>query len=264
MTPFKAGIVQFDVALGRVDDNVDAVMAGLDDLERHGVTLALLPEMWSCGFDLDHLAGHAQHSPGLLDRLGRVAVKKKMAVAGTLPENIGGKVANTFYLIDATGRTRVAYRKIHLFRPGSEHRHFQAGNTMVLGALPFGRMGLITCYDLRFPELSRALTLAGAHCLLVAAQWPRSRSEHWEVLLRARAIENQVFVIAANRCGSDPHLDYGGGSRIITPWGEALATAGDQAEQIWAAIDPQVLERAREAVPCLTDRRPEVYRDGPL
>ncbi|GAB6094759.1 carbon-nitrogen family hydrolase [Desulfatiferula olefinivorans] len=259
MKSFTAGVVQWDVALGRVSDNVTTAMDRLTILADRGTDLAVLPEMWSCGFDLENLTAHAAHTPAILDRLGQMAASRHMAIAGSLPEAVGDRVANTFYLIDDCGRIAAAYRKIHLFRPGSEHLHFTAGDATVTADLPMGRLGLVTCYDLRFPELSRMLTVAGIDCLLVAAQWPRVRSGHWDVLLRARAIENQVFVIAANRCGSDPHLDYAGGSCIISPWGETLARADDRDTLIEARLDPQALTRAREAIPCLKDRRPHAY-----
>jgi predicted amidohydrolase len=259
MKSFTAGVVQWDVALGRVSDNVKTVMDRLTALADQGTDLAVLPEMWSCGFDLAHLSVHAAHTPALLEQLGRMAESRHMAIAGSLPEAVGDRVANTFYLIDACGRVAAAYRKIHLFQPGDEHLHFTAGDAPVLADLPMGRLGLVTCYDLRFPELSRTLTVAGIDCLLVTAQWPRVRAGHWDVLLRARAIENQVFVIAANRCGSDPHLDYAGGSCIISPWGETLAQADDRETLIGARLDSQALTRAREAIPCLSDRRPDAY-----
>ncbi|MBU1170777.1 MAG: carbon-nitrogen family hydrolase [Proteobacteria bacterium] len=260
MKRFKAAVVQFDVVLGKVEDNVNTVMAQLQDLEGRGPDLVLLPEMWSCGFDHDHLKRHGEKTPGILKALCRVAAEKHMAIAGSLPEILEDSVANTFYLIGPDGQIRADYRKIHLFTPGREHCYFSAGNRPGLADLSVGRMGLITCYDLRFPELSRSLTLNGIECLLVAAQWPRVRSEHWDVLLRARAIENQVFVLAANRCGSDPNLEYAGRSQMITPWGEVLVRAGEQEELLWADILPEELERARQTIPCLADRVPLAYR----
>lgn len=264
MKKFKAGIFQFDVKLGKVDDNVKTVMAGLDDLADKGADLVLLPEMWSCGFDNGLLMTHAEKTPDILSLLGRVAAQHNMAIAGSLPEVSDNAVSNTLYLIDQQGRIKTEYRKIHLFKPGNEHIHFKAGNTVVSSDLPFGTVGLMTCYDLRFPELSRMLTLKGVDCLLVAAQWPRIRVEHWDVLLKARAIENQVFVLAANRCGDDPNLSYAGHSQIITPWGDVLTQARDQETVLCADILPEALERARQTIPCLDDRRPMVYSEGEL
>lgn len=259
MKTFRAGIIQYDVKLGQVGENVRTVQTRLGTMADSGVHLVLLPEMWSCGFDNEHLSDHARKTPGILDVLSRFAQKKQMIIAGSLPENVDGKVANTFYVIDEAGRIAAQYRKIHLFSPGSEHLHFSAGKKMVVADLSVGRVGLITCYDLRFPELSRSLTLNGIAFLLVSAQWPKSRKDHWDVLLRARAIENQVFVIGANRCGKDPHLDYAGHSRIVSPWGELLAQ-GDESEGLLVAdLHPDALDRARENIPCLDDRRPDVY-----
>lgn len=259
MKSFRAGIIQYDVMLGQVRENVRTVQARLATMADSGVDLVVLPELWSCGFDNEHLKDHAQKTPGVLDFLCRFARNKQMIIAGSLPENVEGQVANTFYVIDETGRIAAGYRKIHLFSPGSEHVHFKPGNRMVMADLSVGRAGLITCYDLRFPEVIRRLTLKGMEIMMVSAQWPLSRKDHWDVLLRARAIENQVFVIGANRCGKDPNLAYAGHSRIISPWGEILARGEDSEALLVADLHPDARDRAKESIPCLTDRRPDVY-----
>lgn len=259
MKTFRAGIIQFDVVLGQVNQNVRTVQTRLATLAGSDVDLVVLPEMWSCGFDNDHLAAHARKTPGILDYLCGFAKKKKMIIAGSLPENVDGNVANTFYVIDEKGEIASQYRKIHLFSPGNEHLNFTAGKAIVARELSVGKIGLITCYDLRFPELSRRLTLKGVELLMVSAQWPKSRKDHWDVLLRARAIENQVFVLGANRCGMDPNLEYAGNSRIISPWGEIFAYGDESEAMLVADLHSEALTQAREGIPCLSDRRPDVY-----
>jgi omega-amidase len=256
---FKAGLFQWDVALGCIEENVNKALDGLARLAREKTDLAILPEMWSCGFDNEHLIDHAGQTPAILDRLSSFAADKQMAVGGTLPERIGGQVANTFYLIGPDGRLSAVYRKIHLFTPGNEHMYFMPGHDVVTVDLPWGRMGLITCYDLRFPELARNLTLDGAEVLLIAAQWPRVRTAHWDILVQARAVENQTVVLAVNRCGKDPNQDYAGHSRIVNPWGETLALADTREAALTAEIESESLERARTAIPCLKDRAAGVY-----
>lgn len=259
MKAFRAGIIQFDVVLGQINQNVRTVQARLATLAGSGVNLVVLPEMWSGGFDNEHLLDHARKTPGIIDYLCGFARKKEMIIAGSLPENVDGKVANTFYVIDEKGRVVSQYRKIHLFTPGNEHLHFTAGSSIVSADMSIGKVGLITCYDLRFPEVTRRLTLKGMEILMVAAQWPKSRKDHWDVLLRGRAIENQVFVLGANRCGKDPNLEYAGNSRIITPWGEIIASGDENEAMLVVDLDPDTLNKARESIPCLNDRRPDVY-----
>lgn len=259
MKTFRAGIIQFDVVLGKVNHNVRTVQTKLATLTGSNVDVVVLPEMWSCGFDNEHLPDHARKTPGILDYLCTFAQKKKVVIAGSLPENVDGKVANTFYVIDETGKVAAQYRKIHLFSPGNEHLYFTAGNRIVTAELSWGKVGLITCYDLRFPELVRRQALKGVDLLMVSAQWPKSRKDHWDVLLRARAVENQVFVLGANRCGKDPNLEYAGHSRIISPWGEILAAGDDSEAMLVADLHADALDKARESIPCRSDRRPDVY-----
>ena len=118
---------------------------------------------------------------------------------------------------------------------------------------------MIICYDLRFPELSRRLALEGAGVICVPAQWPKPRQEHWRTLLRARAIENQLFVVACNACGLIGKLDFFGMSMIIDPKGEVLVESGETDCEISARLDMQVMLDWRAQIPCLNDRRPELY-----
>ena len=120
-------------------------------------------------------------------------------------------------------------------------------------------MGLMICYDLRFPELCRSLVLKGAQMVAVVAQWPAVRIAHWDILLKARAIENQVFVFGVNRCGRDEDLVYGGRSRIVSPRGEDLARTGKREASLTAAVDLGYVEKVREQIPCLRDRVRQAY-----
>jgi predicted amidohydrolase len=115
------------------------------------------------------------------------------------------------------------------------------------------------CYDLRFPELCRSLALGGAKMVAVMAEWPAERVAHWKALLKARAIENQLFIVGANRCGQDGDLVYAGHSRIISPYGDVLARAGKRPATLSADVDLSLVERVRRQIPCLQERMPEVY-----
>ncbi len=255
----KAGIVQFDVESGNVRGNVGKAVMGIRRLAERGASAVLLPEMWTCGFDYSRMADHAALTPEILKDLAALARECRVTVAGSLPVLDGRAVKNTLVCIGDNGTVLCDYAKIHLFSPGGEHEHFMAGADPAVCDMVLGKTGFMICYDLRFPELCRNLALSGAKIIMVVAQWPLARAAHWETLLKARAIENQVYVLAANRCGEDGKQAYAGRSMIVTPWGEILAEGGSDETDLLADIDPAEVDRVRSAIPCFTDRRPTVY-----
>lgn len=259
MKTIRAGIIQFDVKLGDVDSNLKRVKQHIRGLADQGVQMIVLPEMWSTGFANQKLDRLAETTPGILDQISLFAKEAKTIIIGSLPEKVEGKIFNTAYLVDEKGTISATYQKVHLFSLTGEDQWFHGGRKGVVCQTSVGPVGLLICYDLRFPELCRALTLQGAKIIVVMAQWPDSRAAHWKTLLAARAIENQVFVLAANRCGQDDSLGYAGHSRIISPYGEVLARAGKKGASITAAIDFNLLDQCRKTIPCLKERVPEAY-----
>lgn len=254
-----AGAVQFDVLAGNRAANIKRAFSGIRRLGDRGVKLAALPEMWSCGFDYENLAEHAKATPEILEELMEKACEFNMTVVGSLPENTGGGTANTAFAVDSKGIRRPAYRKVHLFSPTREDRHFEAGDRAVVVETDAGKIGLLICYDLRFPELARKTAEMGAEILVIPAQWPIARARHWDVLLTARAIENQLFVVAANRCGHDRGTVFAGHSAITSPWGVTLARAGTRPAAIMAELDLDEIAFFREKIPCWKDRKPLAY-----
>lgn len=254
-----AGIVQFDVKTGARAFNLKSALAGIRRLGDRGAKLAALPEMWSCGFDYENLADHARATPEILESLTEKAREYRMTLVGSLPENTGEGIANTAFVVDSTGIRSLAYRKVHLFSPTGEHRHFTAGDRAVVVETDVGKIGLIICYDLRFPELARKTAEMGADIIVIPAQWPTARARHWDVLLTARAIENQLFVVAANRCGQDRGTVFAGHSAITSPWGQTLARAGTRPAAIMAELDLDEIALFREKIPCWKDRKPLAY-----
>ena len=182
-----------------------------------------------------------------------------MVIVGSLPERRGIEVYNTAYAIDTDGSVAGKYRKVHLFSPTGEHQHFKPGRKTVVAQTSLAPIGLMICYDLRFPELCRSLTLRGALLVAIPAQWPAQRVAVWDVLLRARALENQIFIVATNRCGADGEILYGGHSRIISPDGEILSRVGKGPATALATVDFAATERVRAHIPCLRERMPEAY-----
>ncbi len=253
------GIVQLDVKRGDVDSNLAAGLNGLHELAAGGTDMAVLPEMWTCGFDNAHLQVHAGRTPEILQTLSVFAAEHHMMIAASMPEAAREGVYNTTFLIDQDGTPAGCYRKIHLFSPTGEDDYFVAGKQAGFFQTSLGNIGILTCYDLRFPELCRCLTDRGAHLMVVSAQWPAVRVEHWDILLRARAIENQLFVVAANRCGKDGRTRFPGHSQVISPFGDVLAAADHTPGVLRAEVDYARRSAARKAIPCLKQRVFEAY-----
>ena len=263
--PYRAGLVQFDIKRGRVDANLRTVLRWLHRLAERNVRLAVLPEMWPSSMVADDVDRLVDESEVALQEIRRFARQHRMTIVGSSYERAGNGIYNTAYVIDADGTVNGQYRKIHLFSPAGEHIHFQSGDVPLVVNTAAGRLGVIICYDLRFPELLRMLCEQGAEVLIVPAQWPSARQDHWDTLLRARAIENQVYVIGCNRTGHEQRssglaLSYGGGSTIIDPWGNTLASRKATAGIADADIDFAVIDKVRRSIPVWSDRMPNTYR----
>jgi len=255
-----AGILQFDVQTGDINTNLTSVINGIHRLSEKGAQITVLPELWSCGFDNPGvLIKHAGKTPQIIETLSTLAQKHRMIIAGSLPEKSGDRLYNTMVVIDKDGAITGQYRKIHLFSFINEDKAFSAGNQAVVCDTSCGPIGLMICYDLRFPELCRALAIAGARIVIVSAQWPESRITHWETLLQARAIENQIFIAASNRVGRDGDLAFNGHSQIISPDGAVLASIIDQASEKSALINFNEIEIIRNRFDFIKERMPSAY-----
>jgi predicted amidohydrolase len=253
------------------DDNLASAEKFIRQAAASGAELALLPERWEAFGSADEIRAAAQPLDG--PRLAAVqgwARELGMAiVAGSVAERVAGdeRLRNTSVAFDRDGREAGVYRKIHQFDvdlPGQRVRESDTdapGTGGVIATLGDVRVGLTICYDLRFPDLYRAYAVAGATVLTVPAAFlERTGRDHWEVLLRARAIENQCFVVAANQHGALPAgLTAYGRSMIVDPWGTVLVQAPDGQGVIIAECDHGALERVRAQVPSLAHRRPESY-----
>jgi len=254
----KAAAIQIHIQLADIDANVASVRQAVARVAREGCGLAVLPEMWSTGFAYRELNELAKRTPEMVEEMGRLSEEHNLVLVGSLPEPDGDRVCNTAYIMD---RRRLAgkYRKIHLFSLMNEDRAFTGGTSWCVADTSAGRIGVFICYDLRFPELARRLALEGAEILVVPGEWPKPREEHWRSLLKARAIENQLFVVAANCCGVVGKLDFFGSSLIIGPKGEFLAEAGYEPTEEIATLDFGEMEKWRSQITCFPDRRPEYY-----
>jgi omega-amidase len=264
--PVQLSLIQMDCALGQPKENFARVAPLIAQAAAQGSELVILPELWSTAYDLEHAADHA--SPlaqragerGWFGRLASLARKHKVWLTGSLLEvQADARFYNTLALYGPDGRLKGVYRKIHLFRLMEEEVYLAPGQNTTLLELPWGKTALAICYDLRFPELFRHYALQGAHVVLIPAEWPHPRREHWRTLLRARAIENQCFVVGCNRVGSSKGADFFGASAVIDPWGETLAEGADEETILTVTLDPAAVEGARQRIPVFADRRPELY-----
>lgn len=258
--PFLAAALQFPIRMGDVEANVARAFTLLREATKRKAALCVLPEMWSTGFAYDNLPSLCGTTPGILHDLCRFASDLRVMIVGSLPERSGRSVYNTLYVIDAAGAIRGKYRKAHLFSPSGEHLHFRRGTASMVVTTALGNIGPQICYDIRFPELSRKYFSEGATLFCVSAQWPAARKAHWNILLTARAVENQLFVVAANAVGRSGEFRYSGGSAIFSPWGERLARGGAKEGIVTATIDPAGVYEARRRIPCLQDRNERSYR----
>jgi len=248
----RVAVAQMDIALGDKETNLTKVEA---TLRRTRAKLVLFPELFTTGFDFPRLRELAEPLSGETVRTLCELAGDRL-IAGTLLESNAGRLYNTFVLLSGGGII-AAYRKLHLF--GEEKRHFSCGSKPVVAKTENIGFGLATCYDLRFPELFRRLALMGSEVFLLSSEFPAQRQEHFDVLIRARAIENQCFMLACNRVGRDEHNTYAGGSAIISPWGEVLARAGNEEALLEAEIDLEEVRRVRQGLPVLQDIRRELF-----
>src|SRR5581483_4101217 len=255
------------------EENLAAVERLLDQAADMGAQFACLPEYWSYLGPYSAFDRVAQTVPGpFIERLQEKARRYGMIVhGGSIVErhpDLSGRFYNTCVLIDRAGEILAKYRKIHLFdgtlTNGEKHyesERIAPGSEIVTAEVDGITFGLSICYDLRFPELYRLLALRGAQIILVPAGFTlHTGRDHWEVLLRARAIENLCYVVAPAQVGKyPPNRECFGRSMIVDPWGLVLAQAQDKPTVIMAELDLTEIERVRAQIPSLEHRRPHVY-----
>ena len=263
----KISILQLPIEEGNIEHNLDAMAAMLDKAmsSDQRPDAVLLPELWNTGFYPKPISEYADSQDIWKKHMSRLASEYTVnIIAGSIAVERKKKIYNTCYVFDRTGENIAVYEKTHLFSPGGENADFTPGSRLTTFSIDGIKCGIIICYDLRFPELVRQLALQDISILFVAAAWPVERIQHWDTLLRARAIENQFFVAAAN--GISSHLGeamhLGGGSAIYDPWGSLLAqgsTDNLEGEILHANLQPGMISQIRSDINIFRDRRPELY-----
>jgi len=236
-------------------ERVEALLEDVADAD-----LVVLPELWPHGyFAFDHYDEQAERLDGpLMRRLSGWArtLGGHLHAGSILERDSAGGLHNTAVLIGPDGQLLLSYRKIHVFGYQSlEAKLLTPGDRADVVDTALGPIATTTCYDLRFPELYRQLVDGGAEILIVPAAWPAARLRHWQLFTRARAVENQMFVLACNAAGQQGDVELAGHSAVIDPWGEVLAEAGTEETELRVEIDLAEVARTRNEFPVLDDRR---------
>lgn len=262
----RASLIQIGVEEG---ESVEARRVRVAALvrEQAGADLVVLPELWTTGaFAYEEFGREAEPLDGpTAEAMAKAASEAGVWLhAGSIPERAAsadgfaadeGTLYNTSLVFSPSGELAAVYRKIHRFGfDKGEAVLMGAGEDLVTVPLPDTTLGIATCYDLRFPELFRALVDAGAETLVVPAGWPERRRAHWTLLARARAVENQAFVLACGTAGTHAGVPQAGHSIVVDPWGEVLAEAGAGEEVLTVEFDPARVAATREQFPALKDR----------
>lgn len=258
----------------RVRENKSSGLARAEDLivsaRDKGAQLVVLPEMWNCPYDIRCFKAYAESVPDgescrLLSSLARRL--KIHIVGGSIPESDRGRIYNSAPVFNPQGKLIALHRKVHLFDVNlrgvrmRESAVLSAGNRMTVFGTPFGRFGLLICYDARFPEMLRQLLRHGAETVIIPGAFSKVTGEaHWHALMRMRAVDNQVFVAAASPA-RDKKASYQafGHSLVSDPWGGILAEAGTGESVILAELNPKTLSQIRTRLPLLAHRRPDLY-----
>ena len=260
MPKLNISLAQMNIALGDVARNFRKMQEWSAEAARRGSHLVVFPELWSTGYALDQAKELASVlNSGMFSQVTTVAQQNKIAVVGSILEKRGVEVANSAAMFTPNGRLMGVYRKIHLFRLFEEEKWLSPGNAPLSMELPWGETALAICYDLRFPELFRQYAVNGAKMIILPAEWPVTRLEHWRALLVARAIENQCFMVATNAAGDTGGTVFGGHSMIVDPWGKIIIEGGEDPMLLTAEIDLDVVDDVRGRIPVFEDRRPDLY-----
>ncbi len=225
--------------------------------------VAVLPEVWTTGYSLGALHREAENaSSALLGDIAAIARENNTTiVAGSMPfKRQDEKTYNTMLVYGKDGGRIAEYDKVHMFGLYNEEKYFKAGSRRVQFELDGMKAGAAICYDLRFPELFRAMALEGTEMVFLPAEWPASRGDAWRLLVQARAVESQLYMCAVNCVGRFRQDVFYGHSMLVAPDGTIVAEGNEKEEIIYADVKPELVASVRGSMSVLTDVRSEVYR----
>lgn len=266
---FKASVCQLLVGENK-DDNLQSARRLITQAAVEGAKLVVLPEMFNCPYVASLFPDYAESYPGgeTFQMLSETAREQAITlVGGSLPERVGSQIYNSSFVFGPDGTLLGRHRKIHLFDvilPGvhvKESSTLGYGDSITVLDTEFGRIGVAICYDIRFPELIRLMTLAGAQVVVIPAAFNMTTGPaHWEMIFRSRAVDNQIYLMAASpaRNESAPYVSYGH-SMIVDPWGDIVVRAGTGEQIISGEIIPERVRKIRSELPLLKHRRTDLY-----
>jgi len=250
--------VQFDIEWEDPAENFRRVEVMVRRAKERDAQLVVLPEMFATGFSMN-ATRVADHAEATRDFLARIAVDHEVWLMAGYANHGPDGVSNLCVLLSPDGRERIRYSKIHPFTLAGEHEHFCAGDRMVSTEVDGVRVTPVICYDLRFNELFRA-TAEGTDLFVIPANWPDRRSHAWRVLLQARAIDCQAWVLGVNRVGHDGNsVLHRGDTTIVDPMGEVVSSLAWDEGVVVGDVDPEAVRETRRKYPFLDDRRPDLY-----
>jgi len=259
MSFLHLAVLQLETQEGKPDQSFVRLQKIFKKLKKP-LDLIILPEMWLSGFDLRQAEDLLEITEETSQWLRAYAKAHGCFILNSHLSRAPSGFYNTASLIGPTGNKLGEYHKTHLFQLWGEDRKFVAGDYARVLSTPIGKFGLGICYDMRFPEFVRKEVLAGAELLIFPSAWPKQRIEHYQILLRARAIENLCFVVSANKVGKNREgVIYGGHSVVIDPWGKVLGELQTKAGVLEVKIDLKQVRETRRNFPIFQARRPELY-----
>lgn len=258
----RVAVAQMVCQVGDVAANCETMRRLAKQAGEEGCDVVVFPEMADTGYEMKTIVEKASTwESGPLRQLEELAFQLGMWIVCGLSEREGSDVYNAVAVLDRSGRLAARYRKAHLFTLAREPLFLKPGDSLTTVAVEGMQWGIMVCYDIRFPEMARSLALQGAEAIVVPSAWPSSRINHWCTLLAGRAIENQLYVVGANRAGSDGDLRFCGSSRVIDPYGVLVTSAPEAGEQLLVAeISKSRVEEVRASMPVFADRRADLYQ----
>jgi predicted amidohydrolase len=257
----RISIIQMDIRLGDPKYNYSHAIELMGKALTDKPDVIILPEMFNTAYAFDVIDSVADiDGKGLIESfIPFIKSSKVNIVAGSISDFREGALYNTAYVFDRAGSVICRYDKVHLFGLMDEDKFLKAGEKLGYFEMDKVPVGVIICYDLRFPELTRSLALKGAKILFIPAEWPKPRLNHWRTLQIARAIENQMYVVSCNRVGEKASDVFFGHSMVIDPWGEVILEMDENEDIKTVDIDLSTVDDVRKRIPVFKDRRPDIY-----
>lgn len=260
MPNLNLSLAQIHIEIQKPEVNLLRALAMISEAANQGSQIVLLPELWTSGYDLSNCDRYIELNNDIITNLQHFAIEKNIVIGGSFITRQDHSYHNTFLLLGPPHNIYPEYHKIHLFRLLEEEKWLTKGERPVISEFLWGRTGLSICYDLRFPELFRYYQTKNVDVLLNVAQWVAARQDHWKILLRARAIENQFFMAAVNAVGTLHSQTLAGNSAVISPWGETLIEGSASEEDLLnISIDLDQVKEAKQLLAAQKDNQKSLY-----